>query len=104
MHTPGTTGIFLSRHHSTVAGFKPGDTINFAPAFTAFSASSGLITVPAPIIISGKASLIFLIASSAAAVLKVTSAHGIPPSIIAFASGTAFSASSIFTTGTSPML
>ena len=57
---------------------KPGDTMNFAPASTAFLTVSTFSTVPAPRIISGRLA-IALIAASAAAVRKVTSATGKPP-------------------------
>ena len=104
VQTPGVTGTPFFWHHLTVSSSKPGDTMNFAPALTALSAVSGLRTVPAPTIISGKAVLILLIASSAASVLNVTSAQGMPPFTIASASFSAFEASSIFTTGTIPRL
>ena len=103
VHTPGTTGILFSLHHFTVSGLSPADTMNCAPAATAFFAISGLITVPAPTTISGHSFVTLLMASSAAAVRNVISATGRPPLIIAFASGTAFSASSILTTGTIPI-
>ena len=60
-------------------------------------------TVPAPTSISGYASVMFLIASAAQEVRKVISAAGSPPSISAFASGTASSALSILITGIRPM-
>ena len=99
---PGVTGIFLSMQYFTTLGLSPGLTINFAPAFTALSTCSQVRTVPAPTNISGQFSEISLIASSAASVLKVTSATGRPPAISALAKGTASLASSIFTTGTIP--
>ena len=78
--------------------------MNFAPASIALSACSGVSTVPAPTINSGNLSAIILIDSCAAAVLKVTSAHGRPPSISAFANGSASFASSSAITGTIPIL
>ena len=100
VHTPGQQGTSCSLHHLTVSGLSPADTMNWAPALTAFSAREGLMTVPAPTTISGQASLMRLMASSAASVRNVISAVLIPPLIMAFARGTAFAASSILTTGT----
>ena len=45
---PGITNILLSIQYLTILGFNPGDTINFAPAFTALSTYSIVRTVPAP--------------------------------------------------------
>ena len=101
---PGTIGYPLSIQCLTTFGLRPGLTINLAPAFIALSACSGVRTVPAPTISSGNLSAIILIDSSAAAVLNVTSAHGSPPSISAFASGSASFASSSAITGTIPIL
>ena len=78
----------------TTVGFKPGLTMNFAPAFTARSTCSVVRTVPAPTNISGNSFAIIRMDSSAAAVRNVTSAHGRPPSQSAFASGAASFASS----------
>ena len=101
---PGTIGYPLSRQCLTTLGLSPGLTINLAPAFIALSACSGVRTVPAPTTSSGNFSDIILIDSSAAAVLNVTSAAGSPPSIKAFASGSASLASSRAITGTIPIL
>ena len=76
--------------------------MNLAPASTALLSCSFVITVPAPTIISGTFSAICLMASSAAAVLKVTSQVLIPPASKAFARGTALLASSSTTTGITP--
>ena len=100
---PGQTGMPISWQCLTVVGFRPGETMNFAPAATARSTCSQVSTVPAPTTISGNASVMFLIASAAAAVRKVTSAHGRPPSISACASGTASAASLMAITGTMPI-
>ena len=43
---PGKTGISRSWHHVTTDRFKPGLTINRAPASTTFLAMSTLCTVP----------------------------------------------------------
>ena len=64
--------------------------------------SSVVSTVPAPTSISGNFSAIRRMDSSAAAVRKVTSAHGSPPSTSALARGTASFVSSSTTTGTTP--
>ncbi len=104
VQTPGIIGTLFSTHQSTVASLKPGETINCAPALTAFLANSTLVTVPAPTNMLGYFSEIFLMLCSAAAVLKVTSAQLIPPSSKALASPQALSASSNLTTGTIPML
>ena len=101
---PGVTGTFFSIQYFTVLGFKPGLTMNFAPAATAASTCSAFRTVPAPTHISGKFVVIIRIASAAALVRKVTSAQGSPPAHNAFARGSASSALSIFTTGTIPIL
>ena len=88
---PGVTGIPFSTQYFTTFGFKPGLTMNFAPAFTARSTCSVVRTVPAPTNISGNCSAIIRIDSSAAAVRNVTSAQGSPPSHNAFAKGAASS-------------
>ena len=87
-----------------VLGFKPGLTMNLAPAATAASTCSAFRTVPAPTHMLGKLSVMILIASAAALVRKVTSAQGSPPAQSAFARGSASAALSIFTTGTIPIL
>ena len=78
--------------------------MNFAPAATAASTCSAFSTVPAPTHMSGKFVVMVPMASAAASVRKVTSAQGSPPAHRAFASGSASSARSIFTTGTMPIL
>ena len=89
LDVPGVTGMPLSIQYYTTLGFNPGLTMNFAPAFTARSTCSVVSTVPAPTSISGYLSVIILMDSSAAAVRKVTSAQGSPPSHSAFARGSA---------------
>ncbi len=76
--------------------------MNLQPAAIARSTCSVVRTVPAPTNISGQASTMLRIASSAAAVRNVTSATGRPPSQRAFAKGAASLASSILTTGIIP--
>ena len=92
----------FERQYFTFSGLKPGETMNFAPAATAASACSLVSTVPAPTSISGSSFVMRSMASAAALVRKVISTQRIPPFISARQSGTAFSASSIFTTGTIP--
>ena len=101
---PGTISAPLERTYCTVSGLNPGLTINLAPASSARSTCSWVRTVPAPTSISGTSRTIARIASSAAAVRNVTSATGRPPATRAFASGTAFLASSMAITGTMPTL
>ena len=100
---PGVTGTPFSMQYFTTSGFKPGLTMNFAPAFTARSTCSVVRTVPAPTNISGHSFAMMRMDSSAAAVRKVTSAQGRPPSQSALASGSASFASSSTTTGTIPI-
>ena len=76
---PGIVGTLFLIHQSTTSGLYPGETMNFAPAFTAFSACSTLRTVPAPTSMFGSALIIASIASAAQAVRKVTSLAGKPP-------------------------
>ena len=104
LDVPGVTGTPFSIQYLTILGFKPGLTMNLAPAFTARSTCSVVNTVPAPTNISGNFCAIILIDSSAAAVLNVTSAQGRPPLIKASAKGSASFASSKTTTGTIPIL
>ena len=80
----------------------PGLTITDAPAATALSTCSVVSTVPAASTISGYASCIRRIDSSAAAVRNVTSAQGSPPSTKAFAKGSASFESFNTTTGITP--
>ena len=68
------------------------------------SACSLVSTVPAPTSMSGTSATMRRMASSAAAVRKVTSAAGRPPFTRALARGTAFSASSMAMTGMMPIL
>ena len=103
VHTPGVIGTPFFSTCSVTFGLNPGLTINVAPASIARSACSVVSTVPAPIIISGKALAILRMDSSAAAVRKVTSAQGSPPAISRSASGSASSALSSTTTGTIPI-
>ena len=103
LEVPGVIGTFFSIQYFTVRGFRPGLTMNLAPAATA-STCSGFSTVPAPTHIWGKFFVMIPMASAAASVRNVTSAQGRPPAQSAFASGSASSALSIFTTGTMPIL
>ena len=100
---PGVTGMLLSTQYLTTLGFKPGLTINLAPAATALSTCSVVRTVPAPTNILGNSLAIIRIHSSAASVRNVISAHGRPPSHNAFAKGAASAASSKAITGTIPI-
>ena len=100
VHTPGRIGILFSQQYVVTSSEYPGVTMNFAPHSIACLHCSTFTTVPAPTSISGKASLIALIESAAAAVRKVTSATGSPPSIKACPKGSASFASSRTTTGT----
>jgi hypothetical protein len=95
--------MHFSMQRETTLGLKPGLTMNFAPAAIALSTWSTVSTVPAPSNMSGTSLFIASIAFAPWAVLKVISAQGMPPEISAFASGTAFSASSIFITGIMPI-
>ena len=104
LEVPGVMGTFFSRQYFTVLGFKPGLTMNLAPAAIAASTCSAFNTVPAPTHMSGNCVVMILIASAAALVRKVTSAQGSPPAHNAFARGAASSALSILTTGTMPIL
>ena len=104
LDVPGVIGTFFSTQYLPVLGFKPGLTMNLAPAATAASTCSAFRTVPAPTHMLGKLSVMILIASAAALVRKVTSAQGSPPAQSAFARGSASAALSIFTTGTIPIL
>ena len=101
--TPGMTGMPLAMHQSTTDGLNPGETMNLAPKSTAFLARSRFMTVPAPTTISGTWRDIVRMASAAASVLKVISMQGIPPSMSACARPSALVASSILTTGTTPI-
>ena len=103
LEVPGVTGIPLSTQYFTTVGFRPGLTMNFAPAFTARSTCSVVRTVPAPTNMSGNSFAMIRMDSSAAAVRKVTSAQGSPPSQRALARGAASLASSRTTTGTIPI-
>ena len=76
--------------------------MNFAPASIASSTCFVVRTVPAPTNISGYSCAIRRMDSCAASVLNVTSAHGSPPSINAFARGSASLVFSNTTTGTTP--
>ena len=100
---PGITGIFLLIQYFTNFSSIPGLTINLAPAATARSTCSVVITVPAPITIFGYSSDMILIASSAQSVRNVTSAQGSPPVQRALPSGLASSACFNATTGTIPI-
>mmetsp|Transcript_99848 Transcript_99848/g.177716 ORF Transcript_99848/g.177716 Transcript_99848/m.177716 type:complete len:269 (+) Transcript_99848:836-1642(+) len=97
---PGMTGIARSRHHSTTSGFRPGETMNFAPAFTAVAACSRVNIVPAPTIARGSEDDIFRRAFSASAVRKTTSITWRPPSTKAVATLSTWPASGTATTGT----
>lgn len=67
------------------SGMKPGDTRKVQPAARARSACSSVMTVPVPSSISGTSAAMALMASSAAAVRKVTSAAMVLlESVIAF--------------------
>ena len=84
---------------------NPGDVefwrlYNFIESSTSFETSEGNAEV---LRMSGKAFVMLAMASAAAAVRKVTSAQGRPPSQSACASGTASAASSMAITGTMPI-
>ena len=77
---PGNTGTLWSRQNWTTSSFRPGQTMKSAPALMACTACSMERTVPAPSRKpSSLAATMFLIDCSAAGVLNVISAHGIPP-------------------------
>ena len=102
VEVPGQIGIFFSTQYFTISGDRPGETMAAAPAFTARSTCSVVSTVPAHRATWGSSSCTRRMDSSAAAVRKVISATGRPPSARALQSGTASSASSIAMTGTRP--
>ena len=89
---PGITGTERSWQARTTLPLKPGVTMKPEPAAMARSAWFSLSTVPAPTSMSGSW-LMIRIASSAASVRSVTSAHGRPPAFSASASGSACAAS-----------
>mmetsp|Transcript_87161 Transcript_87161/g.241679 ORF Transcript_87161/g.241679 Transcript_87161/m.241679 type:complete len:209 (+) Transcript_87161:341-967(+) len=98
--TPGMTGTPRCLHHLTTSGFSPGETMNWAPALTAFSACAGERIVPAPQRAFGTPWAMRFNASSAAAVRKTTSTTGRPPATRASARASAPSALGTATTGT----
>ena len=99
---PGHTGMPLATQYSTISGERPGETMAAAPAFTARSTCSVVSTVPAHSSTLGSSWCTRRMDSSAAAVRKVISATGRPPSDRALHSGTASSASLMAMTGTRP--
>ena len=101
--TPGSTGTPRSWQQATTPSTKHGLTMNFAPAPMARAAWSAESTVPAPTSSSGSSSAMARMASSAAAVRKVTSATGMPPLTRARPSPTALAADSSLITGTRPI-
>src|SRR5262249_16145500 len=103
VQTPGKIVTPFDKQYSTTARFVPGETINSAPALIAVSACSVVSAVPAPRKISGERERICAMASAAAAVRKVISAQGSPPSSKASASGKACSSFGMLTTGTIPI-
>src|SRR5215468_7998128 len=103
VQTPGKIVTPFDKQWSTTARFVPGETINSAPALIAVSACSVVSAVPAPRNISGKRERICAMASAAAVVRNVISAHGNPPSSSASASGKASSSFGRLTTGTIPI-
>ena len=72
-------GTFRSCAYCTSSSSKPGHTMNSAPASTARSICSFVVTVPAPRSISGRAACIRRSAVSAPSARKVTSPIGMPP-------------------------
>ncbi|MEJ0065689.1 MAG: hypothetical protein WDM85_09805 [Caulobacteraceae bacterium] len=96
---PGRNGRPDRVAASDRAGVRPGETMNFAPAFIAASTSAAVTAVPTPGMASGTSRSMARIASSAAPVRRVISIARMPPATNAFASGTACAASSITTTG-----
>src|SRR5262249_50082254 len=103
VQTPGKIVTPFDKQWSTTARFVPGETINSAPALIAVSACSVVSAVPAPRNISGKRERICAMASAAAAVRKVISAQGSPPSSKASASGKACSSFGMLRTGIIPI-
>ncbi len=96
---PGRNGRPEPIAASRSAGVMPGETMNLAPASSAASTSAEVRAVPTPGMASGTSRAIAWIASSAAPVRSVISIARMPPATSAFASGTAWAASSITTTG-----
>ena len=76
---PGRNGIAASRAASARGSVKPGETMNRAPASTAWLSCVASSTVPAPTIAPGTAA-IARTASSADGVRRVTSITGRPAS------------------------
>src|SRR5262249_60782357 len=103
VQTPGKIVMLFDRQYFTTAGFVPGETMNCAPALIAASTCSTVKTVPAPRKMSGKRERICAIESAAAAVRKVISAEGNPPSTKLSASDNAYSSLGIVTTGMIPV-
>ena len=99
---PGVTATPFSTHQRTTSSSKPGETMNLAPISTALLHCRSVTTVPAPTSMSGQRSATARMASAAAAVRKVISIMSIPPASMALAAGTASSALSRTTTGTTP--
>ena len=69
--TPGSNGMFLSFMDAAKERVKPGEIANFAPASSTALKVSAFMTVPAPVMASGKALATASIASSAFGVLRV---------------------------------
>ena len=100
--TPGVIGTPSLMASAMTSASEPGDTRNFAPASTASCTCCTFTTVPAPTIIPGTSFATFSMDALAADVRKVISMALMPPFSSAFAVGTACSASSNTTTGTTP--
>ena len=98
--TPGMNGSPSRPASFTTSGFRPGATPKATPASLARRRFSTPRTVPAPSMSAGRSRAIRAITSPAAAVRKVISATGRPPSIRASASGSAASTESMAITGT----
>ena len=96
--TPGRAGTSSARQRARTVSLRPGLTTKRAPASTARSTWSAVMTLPAPTSMSGSRA-IARSASRAAGVRNVTSAQGSPPSARAAASGTAERGESTTTTG-----
>ena len=97
---PGTNGTRASAAAPSNASVEPGLTMKRAPALTTSSTWPGHRMLPAPTSMSGTSLAMRSIAATPCSVRNVTSMAPRPDSSNVRASGTAVSASSITTTGT----
>ena len=97
---PGITAMLLFSAALAKLMLKPGLMAKTAPASVTALSCSPLVTVPAPTMALGTSFLIWRMASRPAAVRKVISKVGMPPSTRACAKSTAVERSSMAITGT----